>query len=410
LDREPSRCIFQEPPKSISTKSGGAVRTVLSGFGKEAPQYQVQLIKNKDEIAQLARAHAKWDTEQSSFYSEWLQLLSSAAEAKKIVEERLTRQKTNIVLLRLAQDVSDEKERAEVCLRIKEYVKAEGSNADLQYLLDRCIEDRAERHAAYRRDFQRWPDNAWFTYVDAYRAIADNDWTLALSELNTAAQQLPIMREDVMLEEARILRLTKDMSNRDLRLKFKGNPRLQYFLTLESSDVNDAPAFKAYRALERGELNAAINAVETVPELKARVLRLAAASSGADDKIKQRAFALAPDEGVDFATVWSTIGLALKEHRDHTAYWGTLKAISPGELANIQRFIELIVRRDLNGAQAAIRFVTPEIRAHLYSMGVVYLGNQAPANWRAAAKHYLFASEHPTIICDSTQTTLAVLV
>ncbi|CAM3912940.1 M48 family metallopeptidase [Ectopseudomonas alcaliphila] len=52
---------FSDPPESISSKSGGAQRRVLSGMGDGTPEEVLKLAGNEAQAQQIIRAHARWD-------------------------------------------------------------------------------------------------------------------------------------------------------------------------------------------------------------------------------------------------------------------------------------------------------------------------------------------------------------
>lgn len=67
--------IFEEPPKSVSTKSGGTTLQVLSAPTERSPDELVNLMPESDATAaaRMVRAHLQWDPEQSSAGKAWRQ-------------------------------------------------------------------------------------------------------------------------------------------------------------------------------------------------------------------------------------------------------------------------------------------------------------------------------------------------
>lgn len=75
---------FTEPPESISSKGGGALRQVLAGVGERAPDEVLKLAANKAEVVQIVRAHARWDDASTTHASAWkthVQQLEAAGKA-----------------------------------------------------------------------------------------------------------------------------------------------------------------------------------------------------------------------------------------------------------------------------------------------------------------------------------------
>ncbi|WP_269533348.1 M48 family metallopeptidase [Chitinimonas sp. BJYL2] len=68
---------FGNAPESISTKSGGATRTVLSGLGDAPPDEQFKLLQSDQQRRQLVTVHARWDQMGRRHTEEW-QVLDAA--------------------------------------------------------------------------------------------------------------------------------------------------------------------------------------------------------------------------------------------------------------------------------------------------------------------------------------------
>lgn len=80
---------FDEPPESVRTRSGGASRDILSGFGHVDPETAKGLVKNQADFEQIVRAHVRWDSEQAEFYQDWLQYAQSLADFKQLLQARV---------------------------------------------------------------------------------------------------------------------------------------------------------------------------------------------------------------------------------------------------------------------------------------------------------------------------------
>jgi Zn-dependent protease with chaperone function len=66
---------FAEPPRSVSTKGGGAVRSVLSGIDAGiTPRQMLGALSTDEARIALIRAHARWDTSTSPNADTWEQL------------------------------------------------------------------------------------------------------------------------------------------------------------------------------------------------------------------------------------------------------------------------------------------------------------------------------------------------
>src|SRR5262249_15980449 len=63
---------FKDAARSISSKSGGGTRSVLTGLSREAPEEVLgPLGDNKKEIFRIIRAHAQWDDARTPHAGDW---------------------------------------------------------------------------------------------------------------------------------------------------------------------------------------------------------------------------------------------------------------------------------------------------------------------------------------------------
>jgi Zn-dependent protease with chaperone function len=66
---------FEQPPASISTKTGGGTRTVLSGLSAESPEQVLGPLSGKrDEMIRVIRLHANWDLPSARYKVQWSDL------------------------------------------------------------------------------------------------------------------------------------------------------------------------------------------------------------------------------------------------------------------------------------------------------------------------------------------------
>lgn len=65
---------FAEPPDSVSTKGGGATRTVISAMGNEPPETVLQVLGSDAERRQVIELHARWDSANARHTARWKEL------------------------------------------------------------------------------------------------------------------------------------------------------------------------------------------------------------------------------------------------------------------------------------------------------------------------------------------------
>ena len=63
--------LFADPPESVKTKGGGAIRTVLTGLGDRAPAQVLKVLDNAAERKRVIALHAKWDRHNAAHAKEW---------------------------------------------------------------------------------------------------------------------------------------------------------------------------------------------------------------------------------------------------------------------------------------------------------------------------------------------------
>ncbi|MGP0170295.1 M48 family metallopeptidase [Pseudomonas sp. NCHU5208] len=62
---------FTDPPESISSKTGGATRHILSGMGDSTPEEVLKLVGNEAQAQQIIQAHVRWDAPNATHASLW---------------------------------------------------------------------------------------------------------------------------------------------------------------------------------------------------------------------------------------------------------------------------------------------------------------------------------------------------
>lgn len=396
--------LFEKPPASISTSRGmgGGTRDVLSGYAQESPEVQLDLLADERDREQLVRVHLRWDPLDAPHTVGWLAAADEMPERGKWLAERLAQAPDNVLLLRAEQEyASGPAAHDEVCQRHTARAKAQPDNPDLAYLATRCLPEGPPQSAAFVAGFERWPQNGWFAYAAAYSHMEAGHWTQALDALAAVRRQLPVMARLAVMDEARLLRYT-NAPQASLAELTRQAPHLQPLLSMEAGWMRHDLSEQAYSDLFQGRLRDALGRVKEAGNSAqaARLLRLIAASDGAPAEAVRRAAALPPQLGLDIATAWSTLGLALRDGGDASAAWASL-AEAGGErgrrqVDQVRHFIEQ-ARRGMRGPrlESLLDGTSVGLRGYAYSTACIAMGQRAPAAWREAASKLLFATEHP---------------
>lgn len=388
--------IFTEPPQSISSKSGGGTRLVLSNTGNVEPQRILSRAVDAGQRDQILHAHAQWDDLNSAYLLEWLWLARQLPDFPALLRARLAQAPENVVLLRTEADTATAAARAEVCRRHGALAAAAPGNPDLHYVASRCLDDPGQRQQAFLDGYRRWPDNGWFASTVGRSEAMLGHWPEAQAALEKAIRVLPAATTRLAPELVRIRRLRGEADGQVLRGLSQIPNWLHATLALEGGEALTDPEAKAYQALARGQLAQALQLVRGQGKVEARLLRLVAASDGAPAAAVAQALALAPEQGSDDATIWFAAALALKSGSDPEPYLRLLGAEAGEGLRAIGEFVSQARRgQSPAAAEQALVGLTPDMRGYAYAMATIVLGGKAPKAWRDGARRLLFASERP---------------
>jgi Zn-dependent protease with chaperone function len=387
--------IFEEPPESISGSKydDGGSRTVLTGFSDRHPQGALTLLDDAGQQTRLVAAHARWDASDSRYAMHWLLLAQRDAEFKEILADRLARNPSDVLALRLELDTAADGEHEGICKRHVSLAAGTPANADLQYVATRCLSG-PQRDQAFLDLHKRFPDNGWIAMAAGLTYAEQANWNDARWPLQLAVRNNPAFAGEAAVDLARIRRVIAFGDNEvDLKDLLDKSDSLSFLAGLESGADAQPGEQKGYYHLTRGALAPALTETEKLPDVHARMLRLAAASDGATESMIAQALALAPAAGVDSDTAWAAFALALREGRNPDAYIAPLRDAWSGEA---DRILDLLRNLAADPRQRMeLGAMHPQLRGHAYSAACVLLDKQAPTAWCRTARQLLFSYERP---------------
>ncbi|SFF68438.1 Zn-dependent protease with chaperone function [Duganella sp. CF458] len=371
--------LFEEPPKSVSSKSKKWRKVLVAASGME-PEPLSRLVKDDAQRKAMVLAHARWDNIKIPSTYTWLTMAHEEG-AGDVLVERLKESPENVQLRRAEQDVA--KESPEICVAARERAKARPDDGDRLYLALRCGQAASSEEVAAAR--VRFPDNAWLTYLYARNLLDHGAWNEALEPLRKVQGKLPYENADLEMQLERLRRLLDGQVKN--RLLTEGS-RVAAMAQAER-DASDP-----YSVLSRGEIGKALEASKDDPRQAARMRRLAGASDGASAAQVQAALEEPMTNGIDQVTLVVGAALALRHGRDAEPYWA--QASSMREYApRLRRFIEAARAGRYQEAEMELGPMPMEARALAYAAGAVAAGDAAPARWRKTARLVLFAPERP---------------
>jgi hypothetical protein len=388
--------IFEEPPESISGSSNGGTRRVLGAYGHEGPSALMSVMSDREQLEKVVTAHAIWDPSDAPTTGYWLALASDMPSFGMTLGARLALLPNDVLTLRAEQDYARPNDRASVCERHRALASAQPDNFDLKYLVARCIEGEAQRDQAFANLYAQAPDNGWLAFAVGLTYLQQARWQDAVTPLDVALKRVPEMRETLAIDTLRTRRMLGADGTVPMADLLSYSTTLKYYATLESGSGLPAGNDMAYYHLGRGAPDLAAKALAEAPQAQQRILRLAAASDGADPELIKAALALPISDGIDNETIWTALALAMREGVDTAAY---LDSIRESNNPDAQRMLDFImaVRRPGNDAAAErlLDGVDALSRGEAYSAALVLRGQQAPTQWRTAANRLLFIPERP---------------
>ncbi|WP_217705437.1 M48 family metallopeptidase [Peristeroidobacter soli] len=391
--------IFEEPPESISTSrhGDGGTRTVMGAFGHDSPSALLQVMKDERQIQNVVAMHAVWDSSDARHTVEWLAAASRMPGFDETLRARLALQPGDVLTMRAEQDYSGEDKHAAICERHRSMAQGQPSNIDLQYLAARCLGTEQQRNQAFADLFAKAPDHGWLAAAVAYTHMDERRWQQAADIFATALSKMsPSMSEHVAIDSLRVRRMLSYDGNVPVAGLKQRSSTLQFLDAVELGRQLQPGNEKAYYHLSRGAPNLAVRELKQAQVPDRRVLRLAAASDGADPEVIETALALPATEALDDDTVLVSLALAMRERRNPDAYIAAFRDSSPEGAQQTLDFISAIRRGgSVQEADRLLDGVDYRLRTRAYAAALVLMGKRAPKEWRMSATRLLFVFERP---------------
>jgi Zn-dependent protease with chaperone function len=386
---------FEDPPKTISTKGGGGTRSVLTAVGDGDPRV-IEDVANKDgAFPRIVLTHVRWDGTDSRHILAWIRRGAKRPEMQSVLADRLRETPLDPVLLRTEQDLATPEGHAAVCERHRALAASNPANADLRYIAARCADSDEARNTAFIDGYRATPDNPWLAMAAGLSYAERQSWTDAIEPLERASRN-QALHDQVALDIVRVRRVADASPGPTVARLEAESERMKALFALEKG-ATVPRELQPYAELRRGRLDAAVKSAASLPDERARVMRLAAASDGADPQTINAALALKEGDGLDGETVWTSWALAARMGRDTAPYRRAAEKIAgPEQAARMQTF--LATARFPTGAAEAeqlLRNMPIEMMGQAYAMGAVALGPAAPPMWRENARRLLFVFERP---------------
>ncbi|MGZ4079744.1 MAG: M48 family metallopeptidase, partial [Bacteroidia bacterium] len=308
---------FTDPPETVSLEAGQtSSRTVVAEY-KGAPSLLLEQINNEEDKNNFIRVHALWEDSSSPDLLIWLSAAASLKDFNTIIEKRLQANPMEIVSLRTQQDVAKGNDKLKICEEQKKLYFKNPRNPDLYYLSCRCQGTDAQKDSAFFEGHKKWPENGWLAYASGFTYEQQEKWEDALSCFDTVFKYVPALRISITTEIKRISKLVgKDFSIASADLV---DPYLTSVAEVEDSYEGDQKnKLYAFKLLEEGKLEDALNYCNTDTTLYGDLIRLAAVSEGATPSIIDKAIALKNNK-INQLTIIPAVAFTIKRHLPLTA-------------------------------------------------------------------------------------------
>ena len=389
--------VLEDPPNSItaSSSSHGGTRTVIWGHSNVEPQRLLSTVEDGEEVSALIRNHALWDAANSDYILQWMNLLQGVNNGTDILKQRLARNEDEIESIRGLQNLVDSTSRKELCENYKKLSAQNPHDEDYYYLACRCIDDEQEKNAAFIRGYEKFKSNTWLAYASGYCLAELERWEEAYEAYSIAATGHKGLAKAIAEDAERVYRVIAEQPN-STRKGVLYNADVAYYDELESGKLEgiDELPDRAYYYMNKGKLDKAYKAVKGNSTYEPAILRLLAASSGVSAEITKKYEALAFEAGLNFNTIWSSLGLAIREHKEVQPFLAELEQYNVSK-QRIINFIDLIKKKQFEEAEGLIKNIDFRYKAHYYDLGAVILENKVPKRWKQYRKALLYITERP---------------
>jgi Zn-dependent protease with chaperone function len=388
--------VFEEPPKTIQTSSSSSsttFRDVLSAASDAAPWRQVELLKKPEDRSRLMMTHVRWDATTSPTILDWFQIASEDPGFGPVFAARLKQKPNDVVLLRFEQDVNEGEQHQAVCERHSARAEAAPTDANLQYLRIRCMDDVAQKNAEFLSAHEKWADNPWLSLAAGATIAERGDYERAQPLYEQARRKIPAMSSYLALDTARLRRLNSKDGKASLADLVSKSDHLEMLVSIETGRNLEGTPLEPYALLARGNLEGAMRQAKEIGDGRERVQRLVASSEGASRSMMEAALALPADDSDDFQSAFAMYAVAVRAQHDPAPYSAQLEKMLGAEGKQVLAFLEGVRRGDPVKAQSAMAELDLRLRMHALHTAVIILGRGAPEEWRGEASRGLFVGE-----------------
>lgn len=385
--------VFENPPKTVSTKGGGATRTVLTHHSKMHPQQMLDLVSDKAESENTIRMHAIWGSGNSRWIDQWLGLAAQQDDFKQIIEKRLVNHPDDFMASFMMGNLLEDDEKVTYQKQIRQRAKDEPDNSELQFLVINFEESSADRDAKYHAGAKKFPESQWFQYSSAMVDVRNLKWKKAEQVLSQVVRSPGPWFTEASKTCARIRRL---LNGNDSYLSgLQESVELRMYAAIENADVKtDFEGYVAYKLIDQGRLvDAQKRANETSFELVATILL--AASEGATKDMQERGLALPMEEVSQHGKLYLA-ALSAKIGKPYEKYLDSYLENESTTRNSAADSLRMILKAESgNFPEEALKGLNPDERGYVMAAAATFAADRVSSQWKHDAKRLLFCVERP---------------
>lgn len=386
---------FKDPPQSIQLSAGRSeTKTILSAYPPSP--YNAALITDKDDLINFISQHALREKSNSSQILYWFAIATDLKTFPDILKKRLALDPLEIISLRAQQELAKGTDKQKNCEQYNQLYVKHPENPDLYYIKVRCLQDGPQQDSAFLNGYKKWPDNGWLAYASSFFYLQNEEWEKAVSCLNIVRIKKPELAQSVAEDLKRIYHLLKKDSMM-VELKDISSTYLQYVISVENSSENDPQnRFYAFKLLDKGQIQEALDYSKQDTNLYGTILLLAAVSDNVSDAIVNKAVSgFSLDKAINNNVLFPLLALLSKKNLPIDPYKEPLKNMLGNNVDSVLKFIAAVKSNKIAEADKLLMGMPVEMKAKTSLLGVLLLGNTAPKKWNLYASELLFINERP---------------
>ena len=389
--------ILEEPPRqiSLSENSRGARKEVVRAYGNEAPSRLVSMVEDDNSLQKMIKSHSQWDNEKSKHLVSWMYFLKQVKDGKQALESRLERNPKEFLSLRELQDIVDEDTHKIVCEEQKQLSIENPNDANYFYLAARCLEDEALKNDQFIAGHKKWKEHDWLAYASGFVFSERGEFKKALDAYKIATNDNEMLAELISDDAERLRRILILQDNKNYGV-IVNTTDIDFYNSIESGNIIDKETNSdyVYHLIHKGKLEEAFILSKNYENIKDYVQYLIAASKGASKAMKEASANNKEQSGLNLNSIWSTVGLAVKDKKSYEAY---LPILEPLEIdkAYLEFLISNIKSKNFNAVDAKVSELQLRWKAQVYVMAHIILDGNIPTKWKQITKGGLFANEKP---------------